>query len=307
MNLKNKKILVTGGAGFIGSHTVDALIRKGANIVIVDNLLTGRKENINPKAKFYEMNIANPDIEDIFKKEKPEIIYHFAFNVQVPKSVENPLVDMDSIIGSVNLLRNICKYGAEKIIFSSSCFVYGNTKNLPTKETEPINPISSYIIAKNTVENYLRFFNTAYGLPYVIFRYGTVYGERQVMGAMADYIRQLAKGNQAKIWGNGSKTRDYVYVKDVVQANLLVLELPNNYSNPVFNISSGVETTLNDLYWKIAKLLKKKPQPEYLPDRSGELRRFCLDSSKIKEVLGWRAEYNLNQGLKLKLKSEGLI
>jgi UDP-glucose 4-epimerase len=307
MDLKNKKILATGGAGFIGSHTVDALVKRGAKVIIVDNLVTGRKENLNPRAKFYKLNIADQKIENIFKKEKPEIIYHFAFNVLVPKSVENPLVDVDSIVGSINILKNAQKYGVKKIIFSSSGFIYGNTKNLPAKETEPVDPISPYVVAKNAVENYLRFFNKAYGLPYVIFRYAAVYGPRQVTGAMADYIRKLAAGKQAEIWGDGTKTRDYVFIDDVVRANLLVLDLPGNYPDPVFNIGTGIETTLNELYWKIARLLKKEPKPIYLPDRPGEQIRYSLDYSKIKEALGWEPKYNLEEGLRLKLKREGFI
>jgi len=306
-NFNKEKILVTGGAGFIGSHVVDKLIAKGTKVVIIDNLITGRKENLNSKAKFYEMNITDPKVESIFQKEKPEFIYHFAFNVLVPKSVENPLVDMDSIVGSLNILINAQKYGAKKIIFSSSGFVYGNTKNLPVKESEPTEPVSPYAVAKNTVENYLRFFNKAYSLPYVIFRYSAVYGPRQVTGAMADYIRKLAADQQAEIWGDGKKTRDYVYIDDVVKANLLALSLPDNYPDPVFNVGTGIETTLNELYWKIAELLGKKPRPIYLPDRPGEQIRYCLDCSKIKQALEWQSKYNLEEGLKLRLKSENLI
>jgi len=298
MDLKNKKILATGGAGFIGSHTVDALIKKGASVVIVDNLVTGREENLNPKAKFYKMNIADIKIEKIFQKEKPEIIYHFAFNVLVPKSVKDPLMDMDSIVGSVNIFKNALEYGIKKIIFSSSGFVYGNAKNLPIKETEPVDTVSSYAIAKSTVENYLKFFNKAYGLPYVIFRYSTVYGPRQTKGAMADYIRKLAVGKQAKIWGDGSKTRDYIYIEDVVKANLLALELPPDYLDPIFNVGTGVETTLNELYKKIAELLNKTAKPIYLPDRPGEMKRNVLDYSKIKKALNWQPKINLDEGLK---------
>jgi len=180
MDFKNKKFLVAGGAGFIGSATVSELIKRGAKVVIVDNLVTGRKENINEKAKFYQINIADPKLENIFKKEKPEIVYNFAFNVLVPKAVENPLIEMDSISGGLNILMNCKKYGVKKIIFSSSGFLYGNTKNLPAKETEPVSPISPYIVSKNAVENYIRFFNKAYGLPYVIFRYAAVYGPGQI-------------------------------------------------------------------------------------------------------------------------------
>lgn len=307
MVIKNKKFLITGGAGFIGSHTVDSLIKKGAKVIVVDNCVTGRKENINPKAKFYKINTADLKLEDIFKKEKPEIIYHFAFNVLVPESVENPLIDMDSIVGSVNLLKNARKYGVKKVLFASSSFVYGNNKNLPIKETEPLDPISSYVVAKNTVENYLQFFKKNYGLLYVILRYATVYGPRQIKGAMADYIRKLNTDKQAKIWGDGEKTRDYIYIDDVVYANLLALKLSDSYQDPVFNVGTAVETTLNVLYKKIAELLGKNSKPVYLPDRPGELMRYSLNYTKIKKVLGWKPKYNLETGLKTKLKLEKLI
>ncbi len=307
MKLQNTKVLVTGGAGFIGSHTVDALIEKGADVIIIDNLATGRKENLNPKAKFYNMNIADQKLENIFLEEKPEIIYHFAFNVLVPKSVENPLIDMDSIAGSINLLKNAVKYGVKKIVFSSSGFLYGNTKNLPAKETEPIDPISPYVVSKNAVENYLKFFNKAYGFPYVTFRYAAVYGPRQVTGAMADYIRKLSSGRQAEIWGDGNKTRDYVYIGDVVKANLSALALPSDFQNPVFNIGTGIETTLDELYEKIARLLGKENNPIYFPDRSGEQIRYALDYSKIKTALNWQPTINLEEGLKLRLRSDNLL
>jgi len=307
MNIKNKKILVTGGAGFIGSHMVDFLLKEGADVVIVDNFVTGRKENLNPKAKFYEMNIADLKLEEVFQKEKPEIVYHLAFNVLVPKAVENPLMEMDSIAGSINLLMNIRKYGIKKIIFASSGFVYGNTLNLPAKESEPIDPVSPYVVSKNTVENYLRFFNKTYKLPYIIFRYPAVFGPRQITGAMSDYIRKLASGKQAEIWGDGTKTRDYIYIDDIVRANFMGLDLPDNFENPVFNVGTSIETTLNQLYWKIAELLGKEPKPIYLPDHPGDQIRYSLDYSKIKSVLGWEPKYSFEEGLKLRLKIEGWL
>ena len=296
MELKNKRILVTGGAGFIGFHTVNALVERGAEVVIIDNLVTGRKENLNPKAKFYRLNITDPDVQSVFEKEMPQFVYHFAFNVLVPKSVENPLMDMDSIAGSVNIFKNAQKYGVKKIIFSSSGFLYGNTKNLPAKETEPIDPISPYVVAKSTVENYLRFFNKAYGLTYIILRYSAVYGPGQATGAMADFIRKLATGQQAQIWGDGSKTRDYVYIDDVVRANLLALRMDFDCLDPVFNVGTGIETTLNDLYRKIGRILNKEARPIYLPDRPGEQMRYALSYSKIKRVLKWQPEIDLDTG-----------
>jgi UDP-glucose 4-epimerase len=302
-NFKNRRILVTGGAGFIGSHTVDALIKAGSNVVIIDNLVTGRKENLNPEAKFYNMNIADPEVDKIFKQEKPEIVYHFAFNVLVPKSVENLLVDIDSIAGSANIFQSANRYGVGKIIFSSSGFVYGNNQNIPVKETEAVDFVSPYIVAKYTAENYLRYFKKVYGLSFVIFRYAAIYGPRQVTGAMADYIRRLSAGRQAEIWGDGTKTRDYVYIDDVIRANLLALELASDYPDPVFNIGTGIETTLNDIYRQIAILLNKKANPIYLPDRPGEQMRYALDSSRIRSVLNWQQSVDLKDGLKRRIDS----
>lgn len=301
--LNNRRILVTGGAGFIGSHTVDALIKQGAKVVIIDNLVTGRRENLNLEAKFYNMNIADPEVDKIFKQEKPEIIYHFAFNVLVPESVENLLMDIDSIAGAANVFQNANRYGVEKIIFSSSGFLYGNNQNLPVKETEPIDFVSPYVVAKYAAENYLRYFRKVYGLPHVIFRYAAIYGPRQVTGAMADYIRKLSSGQQAEIWGDGSKTRDYVYIDDVVRANIVALDLPSDYPNPVFNIGTGIETTLNDVYKNIAAILGKEAKPIYLPDRPGEQMRYALDSSKIKSVLNWQQSVDLKDGLERRIAS----
>ena len=305
MDLKNKKILVTGGAGFIGSSTVAALIKAGADVVIVDNLSAINKKSINPKARFYNLNVSGLDLNEVFKKEKPEIVYHFAFNVLVHKSLKETSVE-ESIEGGLNLLSNCQKHGVKKIIFSSSGAVYGNAKNLPTKETEPIDP-APYVVSKSAMENYIKTFHKTYGLKYVILRYATVYGPGQTMGAMSDYIRTLMSDKQVEIFGDGENTRDYVYIEDVVRANLLVMALDENFEDPIFNVSSGVETSLNKLYYDIANLLNKKARPNYFPNRPGELIRYCLDYSKIKSVLGWEPEYDLERGLKKRLKEENLI
>jgi len=307
MDIKNRKILITGGASFIGSHTADALIEKGAKVVIVDNFLTGRQENLNPEIKVYKANIIDSEIENIFKNEEPDFVYHFAFNRLFLKSVENPLLDMDSIAGSINLLNNARKIGIKKFIFPSSGFVYGKTEKLPMRETDSPNPITPYAIAKYTVENYLKFFYETYNLPYVILRYPNVYGQRQNIGAMADYIQKLSSGKQAEIYGDGTMSRDYVNVLDIVEANLLALEVPEDYPNPVFNVGTGIETTLNQLYRKIAELLNKKADPIYLPGRSEEQQRYFLDYSRYFKAVGWKPEISLDEGLKLTLRDKKLI
>ncbi len=303
MNLKNKKILVTGGAGFIGSHTVDALIAQGAKVVIVDDLSTGRRENLNPKAIFYELNLADPEIENIMDREKPEIIFHFAFYVLVPKSALNPLLDFPILEGTLRMLKKAKELKVQKFFLASSGFLYGNNPNLPVKETEPVDPVSAYVVSKRAIEQYLEFYKKMYGLPYVVLRYPAVYGPRQVTGAMADYIRKLMNNTQAEIWGDGNKTRDYVYIDDVVHANILALDLPNDYSNPIFNLGTGEETTLNELYSNIARILNKKSNPIYHPDRPGEQMRYALDSKKIRKELGWISQISLKDGLKKVTKS----
>jgi len=298
VDLRGQRVLVTGGAGFIGSHTVDALIDRGAQVVIVDDLSTGREPNLNPSATLYKLSMSDPAFEEVLDKERPEIIYHFAFFVLVPKSVENPLLDFDVLSGTVRMLQKAKTLGVRRIVLASSGFLYGNTPNLPATEECPIDPVSPYVVSKHAIENYLRFYYKAYRMPYTVLRYAAIYGPRQVTGAMADYIRKLSSGQQAEIWGDGNKTRDYVFIEDVVRANLLALTLPPDHPNPVFNIGTGVETTLNTLYTKIAQLLGVKAKPIYLPDRLGEQMRYCLDHSKIKMELGWSPRYSLDEGLK---------
>lgn len=301
MNIENTPILVTGGAGFIGSHLVDALVEKRANVIVVDNLSTGKHDYVNPKAKFYEMDMNDPGFEEVFKKECPEIVYMLGFNTNVPESVKNPVFDSWSIIGSLRTLEFAKRYGIKKVIFCSTSFVYGNTKNLPTKETEPVIPDNPYIISKFAVENYLQFYGRTYGLDYVIFRFATTYGPRQVGGAMADYIRSIYAGKQAAIYGDGNKTRDYTYVGDVVRANLMALDYKaNDKILPIFNLSNNKETSLNILYKKIANLLgRPDAEPEYNSDRPGEMMRSRLDNTKAIEHLGWKPVVSFDDGLKM--------
>jgi UDP-glucose 4-epimerase len=302
-NVAGKTVLVTGGAGFIGSHTVDALIRHGARVIVVDNLSTGRAQNLNPQAVFYKLNLADAAIEEVIEKERPEIIYHFAFYVLVPKSTENPLLDMDVVTGTVRMLQKAKDLSVRRIILASSGFLYGNTPHLPATEDCPVDPVSPYVVSKHAIENYLRFYYKAHRASYTILRYAAIYGPRQVTGAMADYIRKLSAGEQAEMWGNGNKTRDYVFIEDVVRANLLALTVPADHPNPVFNIGTGVETTLNELYRKIAALLGVEAKPIYHPDRPGEQIRYCLNNAKIRKALGWEPGYSLDQGLKLTIEA----
>lgn len=302
-DLDGMRVLVAGGAGFIGSHTVDALVRAGARVAVVDNLLTGRRQNLPSAATFYEVNIADARFSEIVRQERPDVIYHFAFYVLVPNSVQNPLLDMDAVTGSVRLLQEARALGVRKIVFASSGFLYGNTSTLPVTEAAPVDPVSPYALAKHTVEGYLRFFHHTHRVPYVVLRYAAVYGPGQVTGAMSDYIRKLSGGEQAEIWGDGTKTRDYVYIEDVVNANLLALAVPPDHPAPVFNIGTGIETTLNDLYRRIASLLGVEARPIYRPDRPGEQMRYCLDYTKARQELGWTPRWKLDEGLRRTLQA----
>ena len=274
------KILVTGGAGFIGSHLVDALIKKGAEISIIDDLSTGRKENINPQATFYQMDMGDKRVADIFKKEKPEVVFHLAFNTSVPQSIEDPLFDAQGITGSLNIFRWARTNGVKKIIMASSAMV-------------SCKPRSPYAISKLATENYLQFFNQMYNIPIVILRYATVYGPRQVTGAMADYIRKISTGQGGEMYGDGNLMRDYVYIDDITKANLLALDFEG-----VFSLGSSEETKLNDVHQKIAKLFNKDLKPVYLPKRVGDVVRLCVSYKKAKKELGWQPTVSLDEGLK---------
>ena len=306
MSVKGKTFLITGGAGFIGSHVADAIIAGGGKAVIVDNLSTGRKENINPDAIFYEANIADKGIIDkIYHEFHPDYVYHFAWYVLVPKSIHDPLLDMDCLRGTINILQAAKQYGTKKIIFSSSGFIYGNNPNLPLKESEPHVPGAPYSITKFAVESYLQFYRNNFGIDYVIFRNAAVYGPRQITGAMAAYIRELQHGVSSEFYG--VKTRDYIYISDVVDANLRSLSLSSNHPDPIFNLGLGEETHLIDLYVVLAKLLNKEPKPIKLPDRPGEQDRYCVNIEKATRELGWKPCVKLEEGLRMTLAYWNLL
>jgi len=292
-------ILVTGGAGFIGSHIVDALIDKGHKVSVIDNLSSGSKNNLNPKAIFYKRNITD-DISDIFEKVRPEVVFHLAAHIDLRESVKNPIFNANSnIIGSLNILENMRKFGSKKIILSSTSATYGDDVRLPTTESENENPNSPYGITKLTVEKYMQFYKKVYGIDFVSLRYANAYGPRQnpkgEAGVIAIFTDKILTGGQPIINGTGEQTRDYLYVKDIVKANMLVFE--KNVSG-IFNVSTDVETSVNDLFRKIVELTKLRVKEVHGPAPPGERMRSCLSHEKIKERVGWEPNYNIDKGLK---------
>ncbi len=295
-----QKVLVTGGAGFIGSHQVDALIEAGYKVVVVDDLSSGKESNLNKKAEFYKIDIRDDEeLEKVFKKEKPESVIHFAAQISVSRSVEDPLYDADiNVLGTLNLLENCIKYKVKKIVFASTGgALYGEADKVPTSEDYPIAPSFPYGIAKFSVENYLRFYHEEFGLPYTVNRYANVYGPRQdsqgEAGVVAIFTEKLLNNKQPIIHGDGHQTRDFVFVEDVVFANMLALE---HDKVGTYNVGTGRQTTINELYYLIAEAVGVKIQPKYEKVFFGQ-KVSCLNAEKIKNELKWHPEYTLQEGV----------
>jgi UDP-glucose 4-epimerase len=294
------KIIITGGAGFIGSNLVDAYIDAGHSVYVIDNLSSGSKTNINKKSKFYKVDIRSKKIDALFKEIKPDIVNHHAAQIDVRKSVADPLFDADTnVLGTINLLQISAKYGVKKFIFSSTGgAIYGEQETFPADENHPVNPVSPYGISKLCAEHYIKYFYIQYNLPYTCLRYSNVYGPRQnphgEAGVVAIFIQRLLEGKPAIINGDGLQTRDFVYVKDVVKANLLATESP---FIGVLNIGTGMETDIKTVYNLIASALKSKKEPIYGPAKRGEQKRSSISSNLARKELGWEFSYNVQQGL----------
>lgn len=297
-------ILVTGGAGFIASHLVDRFIEDGHRVIVVDNLSSGRKENINPKALFYETDICDSlALEEVFKKERPEIVDHHAAHVNVRKSVEMPVYDANiNILGSLNLCELSRKYHVKKFIYvSTGGAVYGEPKDLPVKESCPVEPLSQYGISKHTVEHYLSVFNKLYGLSFTILRYPNVYGPRQSphgeAGVVAIFSELIIQNIRPTIFGDGSKTRDYVYVDDIVKANQIVLDGMGN--EEVYNLGWGRQISDLDVFHTVRRALGSNIEPIFSEKRPGEIDHISLDNSKAMKELKWEPKITFDEGIKL--------
>jgi UDP-glucose 4-epimerase len=294
------KVLVTGGAGFIGSHIVDMLIECGYEVCIVDDLSHGTRKNINKKAKFYEMDIRNENINDIFFDEKAEILIHHAAQVSVINSINDPCRDASiNIVGTLNLLEAARKNKVRKVIYSNSAAIFGEPEYLPIDEEHPFNMNCGYGVTKHTIEHYLKVYKELYGIDFISLRYSNVYGPRQDTGGeggvVAIFCERMLKDNTPVIYGDGYQTRDFIYVKDISRANLVAI---NSNKSGVFNVCTGNKLAINELYNKINILLNKSIEPVYEKERPGEIRHSFMSYNKIYNELGWKPKYDIDQGLK---------
>lgn len=294
------KILITGGAGFIGSNIADRYLELGHQVVIVDNLVTGKLENVPSAATFYQVDICDKEIFEIFEKEKPQIVNHLAAQMDVRKSVDDPVYDATvNVLGSLNLLQNCVTQQVSKFIFASTGgAIYGEQDYFPADEKHPLRPLSPYGITKLATEKYLYFFHNTYDLNYTVLRYGNVYGPRQnphgEAGVVAIFTEKILNGEQPIINGDGFQTRDYIYVGDVVNANEIAL---NHGAQQTYNIGTGIETNVNDLFRLIVTATGKSVPEKHGEAKPGEQMRSVLNSDLIREAHGWLPTVSLKEGI----------
>ena len=293
-------ILVTGGAGFVGSHIVDAYLAAGHKVVAVDDLFTGHRKNVNPQCEFHELDIRSPRLEDLFRRHSFDYVSHQAARGNVRASMEDPMTYADvNVRGGANVLECCRKFGVRKVIYSSTggC-VYGDPRYLPADEAHPLQPRDPYGASKASYELYLPVYALNYDLRYTILRYPNVYGPRQdpfgEAGVISIFIGQMLRNLQPVINGDGEQLRDYVYIADVVRANLLVL---HEGDNDVFNVGWGKGTSVNEIFRSLKIILESDAREVHGPPKLGEIRQTYLNSAKAKQVLGWEPQVSLPEGL----------
>ena len=294
------KVLVTGGAGFIGSHVVDAYIAAGHHVAVVDNLATGHRDYVNSSARLYEVDLRARQLRDVFERERPEVVNHHAAQASVVASVADPRADADvNVLGTLNLLMLCAQYRVRRVVFASTGgAIYGDPRDLPAKEGHPATPLSPYGISKLVGEYYVRYFQGA-GLTWAILRYANVYGPRQdprgEAGVIAIFAGTMLDGRAPTIFGDGTQTRDFVFVEDVARASLLATVVP---TSGLANIGTGVETSVNDVARHLASLSGFRGDPLHAAPRPGEVYRIAIDPSRAGQWLGWTPTTPLVDGLR---------
>ncbi len=307
------RVLLAGGAGFIGSHVAEHLLAHGHEVAVLDDLSTGRRENVSEDVRFYELDIRSEQgLAEVFEEFQPETLSHQAAQMDVRRSVREPNFDAAvNVVGTINLLEQCVKHGVRKVVFASTGgAVYGEQREFPAREDHPQHPVSPYGVSKLAAERYLYFYEVQYGLSYAALRYSNVYGPRQdphgEAGVVAIFCENLASGQPSRINGTGDQTRDYVYVEDVARANVLALkeEVPSGG----YNIGTGTETSVNELYELLQKASGRVDlPPEHGPAKVGEQLRSSVDSSRAAMVLAWKPEVGLEAGLTGTLRTFGAL
>lgn len=296
------RILVTGGAGFIGSHVVDAYIAAGHDVAVVDDLSTGHRQNLHPHARFYEMDIRDPALSDVFATEKPGVVNHHGAQMSVRVSVNEPLRDASiNVVGSLNLLECARNAGTRKVIYiSTGGAAYGEPRYLPCDEEHPIDPLCPYGISKHTPEHYLALYQRLYGLDYTVLRYPNVYGPRQdpygEAGVVAIFAGQMLRGERVVINGTGEQERDFVAIGDIAAANRAALA---RGGGAIINLGSGHGTSVNQIFATIAEIIGYRQPPLFGPAKTGEVFRIYLTGEKARSLLDWQPMISLDAGLAL--------
>jgi UDP-glucose 4-epimerase len=296
------RILVTGGAGFIGSNVVDGLLARGHELAVFDNLSTGRREFVDPRATLFVGDLANADdVERCLATFQPEVVSHHAAQIDVRHSVTDPIHDArTNVLGSIGLLQSCTRHGVRKVLYASTGgALYGEGRFLPATEDHPVNPESPYGVSKHTVEHYLFLWKLLHGLDYTVLRYPNIYGPRQnphgEAGVNAIFIGRMLDGQRPHIFGTGDQVRDYLFVGDVVAANLLALD---RGAGLMLNLGTGVGTSVNDIVRGINDILGTRIEPVYEAARPGEIQRIYLDASRAREALGWAPTVTFAEGLR---------
>jgi UDP-glucose 4-epimerase len=294
------KVLVTGGAGFIGSHVSDRLISLGHSVTIIDNFATGRLENIPAEADLRRVDLRDERLTEVFAEVQPEVVFHLAAHIDVTRSVREPVYDASiNILGSLNLFECCRAHGTRKVIYSGTAgALFGEPSYIPVDEGHPVEPISPYGISKHTVEHYLFAYRANHGLEYTVLRYPNVYGPRQdphgEAGVVAIFSLLMLSGGQPVIFGDGTKTRDYCYVGDIVDANMIALNSP---VNGVYNLGRGIEVSDLEIFEAVREAVGSDIRPVFAPVRPGEVEHIALDASKAERELGWKWKVGLTEGV----------